>query len=103
MIINGFVPSSEIFSTSLNAKGINSSEKSGNGESFANTLVNALQDINDQQIKADNMTAEFVKGGDVDISQVMLAGEEAKISLQFAIEIRNKLVDAYNQLSQTQL
>lgn len=33
----------------------------------------------------------------------MLAGEEAKISLQFAVQVRNKLLDAYKEINQMQL
>nr|WP_242966635.1 flagellar hook-basal body complex protein FliE [Clostridium paraputrificum] len=52
---------------------------------------------------ADKSTEAFVKGEDIDISEVMLAGAEASASLQFAVQVRNKLVEAYQEISRMQL
>ena len=49
------------------------------------------------------MNTSLVKGDDTSITDVMLAGEEAKISLQFAVQVRNKLLDAYKELTEIQL
>lgn len=106
MIINSFVPSQEIFQTGINniSNNKNQSNKVENGlESFATTLQNSLAEINDQQLVANNASEALVKGEDVEISDVMLASEEAKVSLQFAVQVRNKLVDAYKEISQMQL
>ena len=76
----------------------------GNGiVSFSNVLGQAIDTINDQQVLAENMNTSLVKGDDTSITDVMLAGEEAKISLQFAVQVRNKLLDAYKELSEIQL
>ena len=85
MRVSSFVPSEEIFNTGLDV------------------LKESLDKINEQQIVADKSTEAFVKGEDIDISEVMLAGAEASASLQFAVQVRNKLVEAYQEISRMQL
>ena len=101
MRITGFVPSEEIFNKGLNTETTKESS-TGNGI-FTETLKNSLDKINDKQLVADEAGQAFVRGDDIDISEVMLAGEEAKISLQYAVQVRNKLVEAYQEISRMQL
>ena len=106
MIINSFVPSQEIFKTGVGNIDTNKTETNkveGGLDSFATTLQNSLNDINTKQVDANTASEALVKGEDVEISDVMLASEEAKVSLQFAVQVRNKLVDAYKEISQMQL
>lgn len=101
MRISSFVPSEEIFNSGLD--GIKVGKKDNYGELFSNVLKESLDKINEQQIVADKSTEAFVKGEDIDISEVMLAGAEASASLQFAVQVRNKLVEAYQEISRMQL
>jgi flagellar hook-basal body complex protein FliE len=104
--INSFVPDSKLFD---NIKlGTSTNETSGadksNQGSFLDMLKSKMDDVNDLQIASDNNTQAFVKGDpNVNIDQVMLSGEEAKQSLQLAIEVRNKLIDAFQELNKTQI
>ncbi|CAB1241986.1 flagellar hook-basal body complex protein FliE [Clostridium sp. MT-14] len=70
---------------------------------FASMLKNELDEVNDQQVQADNSTKELIEGDRTDIHNVMLDTEQAKMSLELAVQIRNKLVDAYQELNRTQL
>ena len=101
MRISSFVPSEEIFNSGLD--GIKVGKKDNKGELFSNVLKESLDKINEKQIVADKSTEAFVKGEDIDISEVMLAGAEASVSLQFAVQVRNKLVEAYQEISRMQL
>jgi flagellar hook-basal body complex protein FliE len=101
MIINGFVPSDKVFESNFGTE--NKTKETSNGNSFAETLKSSLDDINTQQVNADNLSNSFIKGDDVDVADVMLAGEEAKVSLQYAVQVRNKLVDAYQEIMRMQL
>ncbi|HEY5524951.1 MAG TPA: flagellar hook-basal body complex protein FliE [Clostridium sp.] len=108
MIINSFVPSQEIFQTGINKLDTNTNINKDNkveagADTFATTLQNSLDEVNNKQVVANNASEALVKGKDVEISDVMLASEEAKVSLQFAVQVRNKLVDAYKEISQMQL
>lgn len=105
VIINRYVPSAEVFKnigTNIDNK-IDDKNESVSSVSFADTLKQSLDKINDKQIAADNYTDSFIKGDDVDIADVMLQTEEAKMSLQLAVQIRNKLLDAYTEISNIQV
>ncbi|MDP4087903.1 MAG: flagellar hook-basal body complex protein FliE [Bacillota bacterium] len=71
--------------------------------SFLDTLKSKLDAVNDKQLQADADTEKLIKGENVDIHQVMLSTEEAKLSLQMAVQVRNKLLDAYQELNRMQL
>ena len=99
MKINGFVPDSKIFDNLKTVEG--KTENKDNG--FYSLLKDKLDEVNDKQIEADNKTESFIKGEGPDIHEVMLSSEEAKMSLQLAVQVRNKLVEAYQELNRMQL
>lgn len=78
-------------------------EASNSNGNFEDILKNAIDKVNDKQIEADNSTQELMTGEATDIHQVMLTTEEAKISLELAVQIRNKLVDAYQEIMRMQI
>lgn len=100
MVINGFTPNEEIFSKDI-LKNTKKEEVKETG--FSNKFKEKLDEINDLQRISEEKQIGFIKGEDVDIHEVMLAGQEAKISLQFAVEVRNKLVEAYQEINRMQL
>jgi len=67
--------------------------------SFAQLLARQLDKVNAAQIKADEITKQFLAGNLQDVHQVMIAAQEAKITLQLAVEIRNKIIEAYQEIS----
>lgn len=99
MIINNFVPSQGIFNNGI----INNVENKSVENSFQSILEDNLNKLNDQQLAADEITSEFVAGGDVEVHEMMLSMEEAKMSLQLAIQVRNKVVEAVKELTNMQL
>lgn len=101
MIINNFVPTEKIFENSINSNGSN--KTSSTEGSFQSILKDSLDKLNEKQVEADNMTSEFISGGDVDLHEMMLGMEEAKMSLQLAIQVRNKVVEAVQELTRMQL
>lgn len=70
--------------------------------SFADTLKSALGEVSGMQAKASYAIGAFVRGEAVEIHDVMAAAEEAGIALDFLIEVRNKLADAYRTVMQMQ-
>lgn len=102
MIVNRFVPSSEIFNVQGNTD--NSVATNNSMTSFADTLKSQLDSVNEKQIESDVLNDKLIKGdGNVNIHQVMLSTEEAKMSVNLAIQVRNKLVEAYQEISKIQL
>lgn len=96
MKVNSYVPSPEIFELNFGS-GVKDVKESSD-TSFGEMLTSALNQVNDKQVAAEDASNALVAGDDVDIADVMLASTEAKISLQLAVEVRNKLVSAYNEL-----
>ncbi|BDG48054.1 MULTISPECIES: flagellar hook-basal body complex protein FliE [Parageobacillus] len=70
---------------------------------FSAFLKDALNKVNEQQIQADQLTEKLVKGENVDLHQVMIAAQKASISLQLALEVRNKVIEAYQEMMRMQI
>ena len=66
-----------------------------NGPSFNDTLKRALGEVSAQQDVSQDYIQRFVRGEPVELHQVMAAAEEAQLSLEMLVELRNKLMDAY--------
>lgn len=67
-------------------------------KSFAETLKNAISAVNEQQIQSDKITDKLVNGEDVDLHEVMVAAQKASITLNATIEVRNKVIEAYQEI-----
>jgi flagellar hook-basal body complex protein FliE len=104
MNINTLIGDNRIFDKLNSIKDQNVKDSTeDNGLSFISELRKKLDEVNEEQVMAEEITEAFVKGEDVDIHQVMLINEEAKLSLQMAVQVRNKLVEAYQELNRMQL
>jgi len=66
--------------------------------SFGDTLKKFVGDVSAQQDAASDLSAKFLRGEPVELHQVMAAGEEASLSLELMIELRNKVTEAYRTL-----
>ena len=66
--------------------------------SFGEMLNGFLTDVNHMQNYADESIQKMVAGEVKDVHQVMLAVGEAKVAFNLMLEIRNKTLDAYNEL-----
>ncbi len=76
---------------------------SSSGEpSFADVFQKVLGDTGRLQDDAQDLIGRFLRGEPVELHQVMAASEEASISLELLVEIRNKLTDAYKTLMNLQ-
>ena len=81
----------------------NTTEEKTNGTSFSNVLSDAISKVNDSEVNANNKIESLIKGEDVELHEVMLAMQESVLSLQALIEVRNKTVEAYQEISKLQL
>jgi len=73
------------------------------GDSFLNSLSDAFGQLNDQLTAADASMSSFAAGGSADVHTVMLQMEEASLSLKTASDVRDKLVEAYQDIMRTQI
>ena len=68
------------------------------GASFEDTLKKFVNGVSDQQDAAADLQGKFLRGENVELHQVMAAGEEASLSLELMVELRNKVTEAYKTL-----
>jgi len=68
------------------------------GTSFGDTLKGLVNNVSDQQDVAADYAQRFARGEPVELHQVMAASEEASISLEMLVQVRNKFQDAYRTL-----
>ena len=70
---------------------------------FGEYLKNALGEVNSLQNESDNMSKALAAGQVEDISQVVIAAEKADIALQLTLAVRNKAVEAYQEIMRMQV
>lgn len=71
---------------------------------FANVLKSSLDSVAQAQAKSEDMQKAFVLGDDrVSLSDTMIAMQKAGISLQTTVQVRNKFVQAYNDIMNMQV
>jgi flagellar hook-basal body complex protein FliE len=76
-------------------------KSSGRSEtvSFEKLLSSSMKKVNDLQLESDEMVRKLATGDVEDISEVVLASSRAEVALRMFMELRNKFLDAYQQLS----
>lgn len=69
-------------------------------KSFADTLKSVIDGTNDQLREADKMAMALAKGENGNIHEAMIAMQKADINLRLLVTTTNKVIEAYNQLTQ---
>lgn len=69
------------------------------GLSFEELLSASMKEVNALQLEADDRMRRLATGDVEDISEVVMASSRAEVALKLMMELRNKLVDAYQALS----
>lgn len=86
----------------LSGLGSNSIFKSENivqKKPASNLFENLINNVKESQNESVELTKKFVSGENVEIHEVMIACEKAKTDLQLLMEIRNKALDMYKELT----
>lgn len=78
------------------------SDKS-NRSAFSDYLKEAISKTNNLILESEMINENFTAGRTDNIHQVMIAAEKADIAFQFTMQIRNKLLDAYNEIMRMQI
>ena len=65
---------------------------------FADTLKGALEGVNSTQANASDLTEAYERGEVTDIAKVMLARQEAGVAFEATLQVRNKLLSAYQDI-----
>lgn len=86
------------------AQGQAAPQPAANGTAdFGTLLQSAVDKVNDSQQQAAKLADGFEKGDNADLTEVMIALQKARISFQAMVEVRNKLVTAYQDIMNMQI
>lgn len=80
-----------------------SGAEDADGASFRDTLSNAIADVDGAQKTANDKINAFVSGEKKNLHDVMLSMEKANVSFQLMTEVRNKTLEAYQELMRMQV
>jgi len=97
MPVNPFVPVSL-----QQPQGVQEVRESGAAD-FSQTLRQALAEVSSLQQNAAEAAQKLVLGQAEDVHQVMIAMEQARLAMQLTVQVRNKLVEAYQEVSRMQI
>jgi flagellar hook-basal body complex protein FliE len=75
----------------------------GSASGFGSALSGALEGLAKQQQSADVQSQALALGKSTDIAGVAMAVERANLSMQLAVQVRNKAVDAYHEIFRMQI
>lgn len=70
---------------------------------FGDTLTRAIGSLDQLQKQPEELGTRLAAGEPIELHDVMLAQERASLSMQLAVQVRNKLVEAYQDVMRTQL
>ena len=87
----------------VNSQKNNSVSDSSKDGSFTDILKDALNSVNDAQFKAAEAVEQAQSGDSTDIHNTMIALQKADVSLKMMLEVRNKILEAYQEVIRTQL
>ena len=93
----GAIPNAQV----LNVPALDIGGKS-EGESFSAVLSNAVQSVDQLHQTAASQVSNLLQGGGADLNNVMIAVEKADVSFQLMMQVRNKIVNAYQDIEKMQ-
>ena len=88
----------EIQSESRRKMGGSVSEGAGTGTSFMDHLKSGINEVNEMQKKADTMSMEVASGKSENLHETMLATTQAEITFNLMVQLRNRALEAYQEV-----
>ncbi|MGA9045375.1 flagellar hook-basal body complex protein FliE [Sulfuricurvum sp.] len=75
----------------------------GSSTDFAQELKNALGNVNQMQVDGEKAMSDIATGSVKDLHQAAIAIDKAEISMKLMLEVRNKALNAYKEITRTQM
>ena len=72
-------------------------------DSFKDVVKKAVSEVNSLQNQGDQMAMKIAKGDTEDVHQAMMAMNKAKLALDLTIQVRSKVVEAYQEIMRMQV
>ena len=73
------------------------------GVSFGDVLNQFVSEVNDKQIASGQAVNDLLSGKEIPLHQAMIAMQEAGVAFQLMVEVRNKLLEGYQELMRMQV
>lgn len=73
------------------------------GRQFGEMLTNAIAKLDAEQQLVDELNNRFLAGDMQNIEQMLIAGEKASLHLELTVQIRNKVIEAYQEIMRMQI
>lgn len=67
--------------------------------SFSQSFNGGLNSVNNANVKAERAQEAFAMGEDISVHDVMIAAEKSSLSMQMALQLRNKILSAYTEIN----
>ncbi len=83
--------------------GTSSTSAANGAKNFSDIFNDALQEINDSQTANQQSTQALLSGQDEGLETTMITAEKAKLTLELGLAVRNKVMDAYNEIIKMQI
>jgi flagellar hook-basal body complex protein FliE len=77
--------------------------KSSGGDEFRSVLANSIATVEQGQNDAKTAVDKFLTGESEDLHTAAIAGQRAELSLQLFMQVRNKVVSAYQEVMRMQM
>jgi flagellar hook-basal body complex protein FliE len=100
--MNGMIIRGDLLPPSVNTEKP-SGDKQGEGKNFSSVLRDAIEDINKLQLKAEDAITKVQLGNTTSVHEAIIALEKADISFRAMMQVRNKILDAYQEIMRTQI
>ena len=72
-------------------------------QGFSETLSKAMNNLKQTHQYSNQLISDYASGKDVDINEVMIAIEKTTMTSELAMQIRNKLVEGYQEITKMQI
>ncbi|HCH25574.1 MAG TPA: flagellar hook-basal body complex protein FliE [Oceanospirillaceae bacterium] len=82
----------------MSAPAIDSVNSTGPVTSFSDSLQNSLKTVNETQLTSKSMMEAYDRGDDVALADVMLAMQSSSMAFQATLQVRNKVLSAYQDI-----
>ena len=99
--MNGAIPSLRILPSEVDASSL-ASGGAGAGPAFRDVLHSTIGEMQELQGQAESTVAGVLEGTGTDVHSALIAVEKADLSFQLMMQVRNKIVSAYQEISRMQ-
>lgn len=97
------IPSADLETLPVPLQPAQSTQVGETGPAFTKVLGQLIEDVNAKQVAAGDAVRGVLTGQNVSLHQAVIAMEEASVSFQLMVEVRNKLLESYQELMRMQV